>query len=239
MPAVDELASRPWDYPGARAPYTGVLHRGRFSPLVASDVGGVIGVAGRHLVVAVGSNASPSVMRRKLERGGVNSTVVFLLGTVSGLRIGHSAHVSMGGYVAATPVRAPGDRDRPVVALLLDEEQLECLDLTEPNYERVLVPAEVCRLDLEGGARPDGFSVYVSRWGALVDAGGTPVGLTTQEALFDWVRSRCPRVAELLGRWPDLPATMRALAGDPGLRVRVRELLDSDGCSGPTGFSAG
>jgi hypothetical protein len=98
------------------------------------------------------------------------------------------------------------------------------------------VAAGTCRLGLEGAVAADGFSVYVSRWGALHEADGRHLDLTTQAEVFEWLGRRCPAVGRLLSRWEGLPATMLALAHDPALRVQVRDLLREHGCAGPTGF---
>src|SRR5690625_6972049 len=64
---------------------------------------GAAPLADRTLVVAVGSNQSPAVIAAKYRRFGLVSPVTtpFLSCTVQELAVGHSAHVSARGYIAA------------------------------------------------------------------------------------------------------------------------------------------
>ncbi len=173
---VDFVAA-PWLYPGPAAPGTGLLTRdGYHRARARADFGastlrlagttrtvdgalraaGVDGVRDRRLVVAVGSNACPAVVARKLTGGHVDPTVPFLRATVTGMAVGHSAHVSVAGYVAATAFRRPGARTA-VFASLLDRDQLACLDATEPNYTRRAVTADECILAIDGGSAAGGL----------------------------------------------------------------------------------
>jgi hypothetical protein len=120
----------------------------------------------RYLVVAVGSNASPAVMRRKLAHGGVSTTLPMVGGVVEDLGVGHMARVSRRGYLAAAPLLLPGGSTR-VFASLLDEAQLECIDATEPGYVRRHVGADRCVLTLDGGERPSAFDLYVATGGVI------------------------------------------------------------------------
>ncbi len=118
-------------------------------------------------VVAVGSNAAPAVLRAKLHRHGVSTDVAVAPLQVNGIAVGHSAHVSVGGYIAAAPYAAPG-RVADVHVSWFDDDQLAALDATEPNYDRVTF-GEV--------------ELYVSKWGVL-GLGGVPIEFTTQRALY-------------------------------------------------------
>ena len=148
--APGDFTQRPWTYSGADPAGGGLLEGTRFHPLPPGGLDRALAradatpVRDRNLVVAVGSNASPAVLLGKLASAGVTATVPFVEGEVVGLRVGHSAHVSRAGYLAAAPVRAPGARTS-VTALLLDDEQVGCLDQTEPNYIRRLLPATCAR----------------------------------------------------------------------------------------------
>lgn len=113
-------------------------------------------LSGRVPVAAVGSNASPTVLRAKL--GALLRTgLPVARATVRYLGIGHSAHVSTRGYVAAAPFRRAGAA--PVTVAWLDAAQLEAMDATEPNYRRVRLPQDmVCRRGAPGlgaGGAPD------------------------------------------------------------------------------------
>jgi hypothetical protein len=135
---------------------------------------------GRTLVVAVGSNASPAVLARKL--AAVEPTVPMAECVVTGIAVGHSAHVSAGGYVPAAPYDSPTART-PLRAGWFTPEQLAALDATEPNYERVsLATADYpLRLDVEQ------FDVYRSRWGVLA-LDEAPLGLMAQADLLEMLR---------------------------------------------------
>lgn len=124
--------------------------------------------AGRHRVLAVGSNAAPAQMLRKFASRRVWTVLPMVRVTVHGIAAGVSAHISRAGYVPATPIATPGETHRMSV-LWLDDEQLAALDDSEPNYHRV---------------RLDGYNVYVSRWGCLRDAHGRPRRLGDQRELL-------------------------------------------------------
>ena len=132
-------------------------------------------VRGRTAVAAVGSNASPAVLVRKLGPGGPG-VVVLETGRLPGILVGHSAHVSRGGYIPAAPYAGAGTTE--VVIGWFQPAQLALLDATEPNYERRHLDA--------------GVDVYVSRWGVIA-VGGVPLPLCTQDELL--ARLRPPALA--------------------------------------------
>jgi len=100
---ADDLATRPWEYPGKAPEHSGLLAGGSYRQMAIKP-----GLDGRQLVVAVGSNASPAVMRRKLSRRGVSTVIPFVTAEADGIGAAHSAHVSKAGYVAAAPFPVPG-----------------------------------------------------------------------------------------------------------------------------------
>ena len=171
----------------------------------------------RTVVVATGSNAAPAVMQRKCRLGGVSAVVPFLPATVGNLGIGHSAHVSVTGYVAAAPFPADGV-STPVVVSLLDHRQVACLDDTEPNYEPRWVDGERFPLQLATGEQPATYRLYESRWG-VVAPDGSPVALCRQENLFErlW---ELPGADDVLGPRDDVRVAMARLAGVAGRRAR-------------------
>lgn len=144
----------------------------------------------RFLVVAVGSNASPSVMRKKFLNGTKSISLVlpFVRGTIHGIDVGHSAHASAGGYIAAAPYANP-DQERELWASWLDADQLKVLDDTEPNYQRVLVQNSDYPFKLENGETPESYYIYESKRGLIAEAGVTQP-LMSQTDLFDWLRGR-------------------------------------------------
>lgn len=143
---------------------------------------GLAPCAERTLVVAVGSNAAPSVLLRKFHGAGASTVVPLLRCAVTGIGLGYSAHVSRQGFVAAAPFADPGLR-QTLTGSLLDAGQLAALDRTEPNYRRLLLSARDCPLVIEGsGERPAHWSVYESIHGVLcID--GSPMRLGTQAGL--------------------------------------------------------
>lgn len=257
---ADNLALRPWDYPGKLPSHSGLLHEGvfrRLSPRQGRRLGqagvefrterrwdtlnyallfsNVAAVDNRYLVVAIGSNASPAVMRRKFANENVDTVLPFVKARVTGLRVGHSAHISTPGYVAATPILEPGS-ETSVLVSLLDHEQIECLDRTEPNYVRRYVAADMCRLQLDGGERPSSFLLYVSKWGALAPPKAAPLALKRQEEIFAELRRGCAAFSRLVGSDGDYKAVMSRLAADPNSRRTAREAFRAAGWASPGGF---
>jgi len=136
----------------------------------------------RNRVLSVGSNASPEVMWRKMTAAGVTSALAMTITRHEGVAIGHSAHVSLPGYIAAAPYRC-ARCVRRFVALHLDDDQLAALDATEPNYVRVE----------HGGAW-----IYASQWQVLA-VHGVAMTLRTQEDLHVALREADPRWRERFG----------------------------------------
>lgn len=249
---AEDLTASPWAYPGTTAGCSGVLEGGRFTPLPAADLLAGPRAGSRTAVVAVGSNASPAVMHRKLSRHGVGGAVPLVAGTLKGCAVGHSAHVSLPGFVPAAPYLRP-DARTPVYVTLLDGAQLRCVDRTEPSYVRRRPPRGRCLLELEDGSRPESFDLYDSRWGVLArpstGPGTSVLPFGAQEALHALLRAQWPPYAELLGDVvaptdsgeDDVAAVhriMRALAADRELRNRVRAAFAATGWARTSGLAA-
>lgn len=147
----------------------------------------------RHRVVAVGSNAAPSQVRRKFLNHRVRPIVPMTLEDVPGIAPGVSAHVSRFGYVPAAPIETPGETSRLFV-LWLDEHQLAAMDLTEPNYLRRPLTAEP-------GHRP--AFCYTGRHGCIADGQGRPRRLTAQRPLIQSLLDESPELRHLCGNTPD------------------------------------
>lgn len=196
---------------------------------------GVATTDARTVVVATGANAAPAVMQRKCGLGDVSAVVPFLPATIGNVGIGHSAHVSATGYVAAAPFPA-GGVSTPVVASLLDRRQVACLDETEPSYEPRWLDGERFPLRLATGEQPATFRLYESRWG-VVAPGGAPISLRRQQDLFErlW---ELPGAEDVLGPPDDVRAASLRLAGEPGRRARqaVRRWLRDSGSVMPVQF---
>jgi hypothetical protein len=237
-----DLRTEPWRYPGPFLPFSCLQIGDQLRPLHPASDGDLTVVAdGRqvdlvsllrkdhgvvlsecHFVVAIGSNASPDVLRRKLARRNVSTTVAQIVGRLDGFSIGYSAHVSPAGYVPAAPYpRSRSSTD--IVVAVLTEEQLRCIDETEPNYDRTTVPGQLIRLALPLPLPPIVF-IYESKWGVLVGAAGEPLPFGTQEAIF-------PRLAawQALPPWitidDGIPAITSALGGNAESREWITARL--------------
>jgi len=247
---AEDLTTSPWAYPGTAARCSGVLADGRFVPRSAADLVAHSAYGARTAVVAVGSNASPAVMHRKLSRHGVGGAVPLVAGRLTGCAVGHSAHVSVPGFVPAAPYRRD-DARTPVYVTLLDDAQLRCVDRSEPSYVRRRLSPGRCLLVLEDGSSPESFHLYDSRWGVLAQPSarpaGSPVAFGSQQRLHALLREAWPPYAELLGHLvaeaadqgddlAEAQAVMRALGADRRLRDRVREAFAATGWTHPSGL---
>nr|WP_202456583.1 MULTISPECIES: hypothetical protein [unclassified Streptomyces] len=202
------------------------------SPRTLDDVLDALGqapVAGRHPVLAVGSNASPGQLAHKLGRLGIPRTVPMVPVRLRGLGIGCSAHIGRAGYVAAAPYARAGEQ-RTLVVSWLDPAQLPAVDATElPNYRRVPLSGEAYAMTLPSGEPLTGASVYVSARGVLADplTGLPRPGGGDQAALLDTLLDASAPLRELLG--PDAAAWVRRAAADPELRARGTLLFAEEG----------
>ncbi len=182
----------------------------------------------RTLVVAVGSNQTPRTIARKYRRSGEDLQIAtpFVRCTVRHLAVGHLAHSSARGYVAAAPYRADGER-MELVATWFDAAQLAVLDRTEPNYHRLRLRAEEFPLTLATGERPAQFEVYASRWGLIGQDRPIPLRHRQQE-LFDELVGRTGaelligHAAEICARLAERPEALHEL-------VRTHALVVPDG----------
>lgn len=195
----------------------------------------------RAVVVSVGSNSSLAVMHRKFSKGGVSTTLPVFEGTVTGISVGHSAHVSAPGYIAAAPLAEDAARTT-IYAALLDAEQIRCLDETEPNYAHVLLDREQYNLTLGttepsavGAEIPDEFHLYVSIHGLITPPQCQPLRLGTQDEVFRMLAAECEPFGALFAGWE--PADIaNKLAQDQELRDTVRLLLITAGWVSPDGI---
>lgn len=162
------------DYPFDIPTSSFVFHprTGSAVPFEAADVD----ADGRVAVLAVGSNASPSQLRRKFPAElGLHDPIPVVRVAVAGLDAVYAARVARYGSIPATPFPAPGVTARLHVTLLT-RDQLERMNRTEAvgsAYDLVSVP--------DGSVvspAPVGDTVwcYRSRAGALA-VDGRPVAL--------------------------------------------------------------
>ncbi|MFD4573281.1 hypothetical protein ACFWNK_12540 [Streptomyces sp. NPDC058417] len=189
----------PLSYPGAWPTRSGLLDGDRLLPLEGTEF------PGRTPVLAIGSNASPGQLRHKMDAFGLTAPLPMLRVRVTGLDVGVSAHISLHGYVSASPVHSPGTV-RKLYVIWPDPAQLAAVDATEPHFDRARLPDEirVQALGPEGGARLlPGVGVYVNRHGVLRDGSGAPRAHPGQRALITELLAGSAGLRELFGTTPE------------------------------------
>ena len=186
---------------------------------------GAIPMAGRVPVLAIGSNAAPAQMRRKLAARGLAATVPIVAVTVSGLSVGVSAHVSRPGYLPATPVPDLSAKNLLMWVTWLAQDQLLIVDETEPNYDRIRVPS-FCSIRLTSGRAVLGCWLYVSRHGYLIGPSGEPRKLIDQAGLISSLLTELPGLAELAGTSPQ---EWLSRVRNERIRGDIRDLFRSAG----------
>jgi len=182
-------------------------------------------IAGRIPVLAVGSNAAPAQVRRKLATKGLAATVPVTAVKVSGLSVGVSAHVSRAGYLPATPVPDLSSKNLPLWVIWLAQDQLLAIDKTEPNYDRIRVPG-FCSIRLISGQAVCGCWLYVSRRGYLISPSDEPRKLTGQAELISSLLAELPALARLAGT---SPAEWLSRVRNERIRDDIRDLFRSAG----------
>ncbi|OPX15030.1 hypothetical protein [Gordonia sp. i37] len=179
------------------------------------------------LVVAVGSNTSPEVLRRKFVDAGLDTADLLdrvVRVWVADLDVTHSAHVARRGYIPAAPYRRPGAR-LATTAAWLEPAHLAALDSTEPNYHRMTVSSTSLSLRPDGPAPSMGFQLpatfclYVSRHGVLGDSPDSLAPFGSQADVFGWLDRRLG-----LGLSTDSAATCAGLA-DTDRATRLVECI--------------
>jgi hypothetical protein len=169
-------------------------------------------------VLAVGSNASPAQLRRKLATAGLPTLVPITAVRVSGLAVGVSAHVSRAGYLPATPV-PDDDAVSDLWVVWLDAAALTAVDATEPNYERIRLPT-CYPVRLTTGQPVTQCWVYWSRHGYLINEAGEPRRLTDQATLISALLAGIPALRTLAGTSPQ---EWVGRIHDPVVRDAIRE----------------
>ncbi len=233
------MATRsPWDYPWLVPLHDGLIGPEGFAACLPWLARGRVVSQPRIPVLAIGSNASPEVLADKLAgvlAGAPDVPVVIEICVPSGLAVGHSAHISLPGYVAAAPflVRSGGGDDAslaPQAAYSLGwftGDQMAALDVTEPNYDRVALPPSIRVVSRSRNAWVSDVSVYRSRHGVLGD-NGCAQPLQSQDDIHRWLALRLPH---LVGQSDTLSYA------DPQARERVRVELIRHGLVVPSGLS--
>ena len=184
-------------------------------------------------VLAVGSNASPSQLRRKFPlHGPVSDPIPVLYSTFRDFDSVYAARVSTYGSVPATPYPSKGTSIRLHITFL-NEHQLERMNQTESlgvGYELIEMP-DGCVPQLQGRR----ILSYVARSGALL-IGGLPARLEAIPAtnrVFEALgqKEAIDFAAAILGySAADLVA---AVIADRGLHSRLNEKLAHRGSKWP------
>ncbi|MFF3372448.1 hypothetical protein ACFYXF_05750 [Streptomyces sp. NPDC002680] len=205
----------PLTYPGVWPTESGILDGDRFLPLLRP-----FPFPGRVPVLAVGSNASPGQLRHKMAEFDLRAPLPMTRVEVTGVEVGVSAHVSLLGYVSASPFNAPGNV-RELFVTWLDPDQLAVIDASEgvpvPTgpYDRVWLPSPDVTVELSGERLP-GVYAYVNRRGVLHDGSGSP--------------RRHPGERRLLTELLDGSAGLRDLFGSTPEEFCDRARFDQDRC---------
>ncbi len=232
----------PWDPPVG----SGVMDGNEFRPLELSAgldealaQAGAAPLEARSLVVSIGSNSSADVMRRKFANyhRPVSAVLPLVRGQLHNIAVGHSAHVSKAGYIAAAPYPLLGECTA-VWLSWLDDVQLMALDETEPNYRRIQLDGEACPLVVDHGERPEEFSLFTSRWGVLTDGDGGKLPFLDQPALFGLLAGSgagdlLEEVKSVFDGPPELVAEQLAM---PSVQAWAREWFGSAGLAAPVDF---
>ena len=175
-PTVDPLS-----YPGRIPPHSFVLNdAGVHRVESAQDVVGLLGrpqpLADRAAVLAVGSNAAPA----RLEEKRAGRPVAALRARVLDHSVVYSAHVSRYGAIASTLVRDRG-AECELHVMMFDDVQLERVDRSEGNYDRVAIEPDAIEVEVAGLATVER---YASRWGPLM-VDGRPIRLAEFDGTSD------------------------------------------------------
>ena len=243
MPVIDYTSELdPLQYPWDPPEFSGLVHGVDFLPLeLAAGLDDALAEANaapledRSLVVSIGANSSPDVMRRKFAsyHHPVSPVLPLVRGQLHDIAVGHSAHVSRAGYIAAAPYLQLGECTTVWVSWL-DEGQLLALDETEPNYRRIQLDADACPLVLDSGERPEAYSLYTSCWGVLTDGGPDKLPFLDQPALFRLL------AGSGAGDYDDGPSVfdgpperVAEQLGVPAVQAWAKDWFSSAGLAGP------
>ncbi|WP_369031993.1 hypothetical protein [Streptomyces adonidis] len=197
----------PLTYPGTWPTESGILDGDLFLPL-SSDASDAPPFPGRVPVLAVGSNASPGQLRHKMAEFGIRAPLPMTRVKVTGVEVGVSAHVSLLGYVSASPFNAPGNV-RELFVTWLDPDQLAVIDASEgvpvPTgpYDRAWLPSPDVTVELESGERLPGVYTYVNRRGVLHDGSGSPRRHPGERPLLTELLAGSPGLRDLFGGTPE------------------------------------
>jgi hypothetical protein len=192
--------------------------------------------ASRRAVLAVGSNAAPVQLRRKLAAGHEDVLPV-IRARLQNFDVVYSAHISVYGAVPATLWQVPGATADVCVTFLTPEQEELVLDTEGGNYHYSMLPGVSLDLEYDLWSETGPIFAFVSKFGALSLHGG-PVALDAVVSM----RSPLPRcsehallkqIARRLGFSTARELVLRVLEDDAE-RQRVLRALNDDAL--PSGF---
>jgi hypothetical protein len=215
----------PWDplqYPFDVPSHSFMWSAGRIDTVSSSPLVDEIS-AGRHPVLAIGSNASPSQLTRKFDNtpftdpSSPEGSIPVLTAVVDGVDVVYGAHLAWYGSLPATLLDTTGARARVFITWLTDQ-QMERMNETEGL-------GHAYQLRAIGGVRCHGREVgsalsYVTVGGACL-LGGAPLGLAAISASG----SPRPRATQQQA-WNQLAFDMDCDVDGSGLLGRVLDTGD-------------
>ncbi|MCY3830611.1 MAG: hypothetical protein OXF89_15900 [Rhodospirillaceae bacterium] len=195
-----------------------------------AEIGGAL-TAGRHPVIACGSNRSPDQLARKYFDFDA-ATIPVQRAWLRGFDVVYAAHITGYGAISACPMPAPGVRVE-VSVVWLSDDLMDRMHATEGRghaYDYAVLSG--LDLALDGGGGLDEAFAYIHRGGALNVGGGT-VGLAevaaTGRACPSWLQPRA--IAEVLRRLEyrgTVEDFIRENAADRVLRLAREAVLQQD-----------
>ena len=186
-------------------------------------------LAGRYPVIAAGSNAAPSQLRRKYADQPPGTVFPVVRAALKDFVSVYSAHFTPYGAVAAALQHWPGAILETYV-LFLDEAQLHQMHRTESLGQHFeFVRLEDISASIDGMANLNSAYIYRTLAGCLWLAGsyirlatisceGGPTTSATQEEMLT-------RVGVMLQEQPDAERLVRLLASDPAFRKATAQRL--------------
>jgi hypothetical protein len=196
----------------------------------------------RRPFLAVGSNANPAQLHKKLSGERVSDVVPMTIAEVLGLGVGFSEHITTSSpdgtelYVPTTILRAPSHK-RTLLITWFDIDQEKVINQTERNYVCVIAGEDPAgshavagvTITLNNGELLQEVVAYESRWGARSDDVGEPILLPNsfdeqveQQKLLKSVPPRQnPSTASDSGDWQAC-ATYSEQGGISGEGILVR-----------------
>ena len=226
-PSELDPVERAMGYPYAIPDCSFVFDRAGWRP---AEIGGTL-TAGRHPILACGSNRSPDQLARKYFDFDA-ATIPVQRGWLRDFDVVYAAHITGYGSVSACPMPAPGVRVEVSITWLSDDlmARMHATEGRGQSYDYAVLSG--LDLALEGGRAMDETFAYIHRGGALNVGGGT-VGLAeaaaTGRACPSWPQPRAiAEVHRRLEHRGTVEDFIRENAADRFLRLAREAVLQQD-----------